>query len=128
MVNHNNRTTVKASNVQAGWRTRPFVGEWLMFNNLVGGRYDRTHQFYDNFPSGRRVGPNIAYVDMHYGIQVEEVREATGHDRYGSFSYVSVRFTATNGTVLWTAVRRGDSYLMRSARPRDVRRRGSYLD
>ena len=63
------------------------------------------------FPAGRKVRPAVAFVDLHASIQVEEVREAM--DRDGQV-YAAVRFTTTNGTVVWTNVRRGKHFWMKS--------------
>ena len=91
-------------------RKLPFVGEWLTFNYPYGDR--STHIFYDSFPAGHKVRPAVAFVDLHDMIQVEEVREAMAHDGQ---VYSAVKFTTTNGTVVWTNVRRGGHFLMRTA-------------
>ena len=70
------------------------------------------HIFYDSFPSGRKVRPDVAFVDLHARIRVEEVREAMDRDAQ---VYAAVRFTTTNGTVVWTNVRRGKHFWMRTA-------------
>ena len=101
----------KSRDWSAGWRgwNVPFVGEWLKFNYPYGIGFK--HFFYDCFPAGRKVRPAVALVDLHASIQVEEVREAMGH--HGEV-YAAVRFTTTNGTVVWTNVRRGKHFWMKS--------------
>ena len=91
-------------------RSLPFVGDWLTFNYPYGKKFK--HFFYDSFPAGRKVRPAEAFVDLHGMICVEEVREAMAQDGQ---VYVAVRFTTTNGTVVWTTVRRGGHFWMRTA-------------
>ena len=81
----------------------PSVGETLFFRYPDGTGFK--HQFYSNFPKGRRVPPHVAVVPLDEGILVEMVRNA--HIR--RIEYVSVGFTSSNGTVLWTNVSRRDS-------------------
>ena len=84
------------------------VGEWLTFNYPKGDRLK--HIFYDSFPAGHKVRPAVAFVDLHAMIPVQEVRESMAHDGQ---VYAAVKFTTTNGTVVWTNVRRGSQIWMR---------------
>ena len=90
----------------------PLVGDTLHFRYPDSPTF--RHAVYDDFPHGRRVRAAEAYVDLHGAIWVEEVREAylrTTRRPRGSSTrvlFVAVRFTAVNGTVLWSNYSKGD--------------------
>ena len=56
------------------------------------------HQVYDDFPSGRKVSADEAFVDFSEPIYVEEVRTAN----IGQKMYVGVSFVLGPGLELWT--------------------------
>ena len=72
----------------------PEVGDIMQFRYP----YERYHRFYDDFPAGRCVTADQAYVDLHGTIEVLDVRMA----EKDGVEYTAVQFRSHNGTLLWT--------------------------